>query len=112
MAAIDSQGSAPRLGFTLAAWLSLLVPLVTAAWFYIDANQRPPGPDHDRPPIVLAILLAIFVLSFVAGCVSLFGIPRNGALAILPPAVLGIVVSILLALLAAFFLTISGLPPN
>jgi len=112
MAATNTGRTSPHPGYTLAAWFSLLAPLIAAAWFYVDANQRPPGPDHDRPPFVLAILLGIFVVSFIAGCVSLFGIPRNGALSILPPAILGIIVSLLLALVAAFFLTISGLPPN
>lgn len=112
MAVTDSPRSSRPL-FTVAAWLSLLVPLLAAAWFYIDAttNQRQ-GPERDQPPVVLAILLAIFALSFVVGWVSMFGIPTNGALTILPPALLGIVASFLLALLAAFFLTISGLPPN
>jgi hypothetical protein len=59
---------------------------------------------------VLGALAAACALSFLAGCVSLWGVKTNGALAILPAALLGILASAVLGVLALIFLGLSGLP--
>lgn len=114
---MDEVANTPRSAkpfFTVAAWLSLLVPLLAAGWaFYLGST--PPDPDGPKDRLShahLVVLALVFAVSFVAGCVSLWGVRANGALVILPPALLGILVSAVLELLALFFLVISDLPPN
>ena len=63
---------------------------------------------HDKE--VLLVLALVFAVAFAAGCVSLWGVRANGALVILPPALLGILVSAALEVLALFFLLLTGLP--
>jgi hypothetical protein len=109
-------GPAPRRPiFTFAAWFSLLVPLLAAGWVYYTASA-PPDPDplkHGEvldSKAVLAVVALVFAVSFAAGCVSLWGIKANGMLVILPAALLGILVSAALEVLALFFLILTGLP--
>jgi hypothetical protein len=106
----------PKLIFTFAAWFSLLVPLLAAGWVYYLSHAPPrwaPRPPNDRLTnpqlVVMALGLAV---SFVAGCVSLWGVKANGVLVILPPALLGILASAALEVLALFFLALSGLPQS
>jgi hypothetical protein len=105
---VTSTRRSPKPFFTVAAWLSLLVPLLAAGW--VNYARTIPNPRlSDAELVVLAL---VFGSSFVAGCVSLWGVRANGALVILPPALLGILVSAGLEVLALFFLVISGLPTN
>ena len=105
---VTSAPRSPKPFFTVAAWLSLLVPLLAAGWVYYARTI--PNPRLSNGDLV--VLTLVFGSSFVAGCVSLWGVRANGALVILPPALLGILVSAGLELLALFFLVISGLPTN
>jgi len=112
---MDEEASTRRSSkpfFTVAAWLSLLVPLLAAGWAYY-LGSAPPSPDapHDRLTKAHLVMLAlVFALSFVTGCVSLWGVKTNGAWVILPPAVLGMLVSAILEVLALGFLVLSNLP--
>jgi hypothetical protein len=105
----------PKPIFIFAAWFSLVVPLVAAGWAYYAASA-PPEPGSLKHGTVLdskAVLVAlalVFAVGFAAGCVSLWGVKANGALVILPPALLGILVSAALEVLALFFLVLSDLP--
>ena len=109
---MDEAGSNPRPRrpfFTIAAWFSLVVPVLGAgvAW----ASSQPPVADVKGIPVpILAALAVAFAISFVAGCVSLWGVRANGALVILPPALLGILASAVLEVLALGFLVLSNLP--
>lgn len=112
---IASTRRSPKPLFTLAAWLSLLVPLLAAGWVYYLGWWAPLNPDEPNPGFSLTkahlvVLALVFGVSFVAGCVSLWGVRANGALVILPPALLGILLSAGLEVLALFFLVLSGLP--
>jgi hypothetical protein len=110
----------PKPIFTFAAWFSLLGPLLAAGWFcYVVPDQRAglradPAVgvaelrSHDKE--VLVVLAVVFAVGFAAGCVSLWGVRTNGALVILPPALLGILVSAALEVVALFFLLLTGLP--
>jgi hypothetical protein len=115
---MDEVGTTPRSPkpfFTVAAWFSLLGPLLAAGWAYYAASA-PPEPDSLKhgtvldSKAVLVVLALVFAVGFAAGCVSLWGVRANGALVILPPALLGILVSAALEVLALFFLLLTGLP--
>jgi hypothetical protein len=93
--------------FTVAAWFSLLVP-----WMGVVAGLAASAAPRGIPVPMLIVLAAVFALSFVGGWVSLWGIKANGALPILPPALLGIVSSAILELLTLIFLGLSNLPSN
>src|SRR5947207_7408908 len=91
--------------FTVAAWVSLIIPLLGFVLGYA-ASAAPRG----IPVPVLVVLSVAAGVSFVAGCASLAGVRANGAPAILPPALLGLLASALLELLALMFLVLSHLP--
>jgi hypothetical protein len=94
--------------FTIAAWFSLLVPFVAAGVAVV--GSQPPGPERSKTPLL--VLVGAFGTSFVAGCVSLWGIKANGVWVILPPALLGMLVSAIFEVIALILLGLSGLPPN
>jgi hypothetical protein len=110
----------PKPIFTFAAWFSLLVPLLAAGWHYYVVTPQEVGlradpavgvaelRRHDKANMV--VLALVFAVGFAAGCVSLWGVRANGALVILPPALLGILVNAALEVLALFFLFLTGLP--
>jgi hypothetical protein len=111
---MDEAGnsSRPRRGFfTIAAWFSVVVPLLAVGWAVYVRSLPPPGPDRPNPHLTkadcvgLAVVLAV---SFVAGCVSLWGVKTNGAWVILPPAVLGILGSAFLEVIALIFVLLSN----
>jgi hypothetical protein len=112
---VASTRRSPKPIFTFAAWFSLLVPLLAAGWAHYAASA---GPDPNAmqhgtvldSKAVLVVLALVFAAGFAAGCVSLWGVRANGALVILPPALLGILVSAALEVLALFFLLLTGLP--
>ncbi len=105
---MDEAGSSPgprKPFFMFAAWFSLLAPLVAAGWAY-SVGTTPHGADRPNPHISQGdslALLAVFAVSFVAGCVSLRGIRSNGAWAILPPAVLGMLASAVFGVIALLY---------
>jgi hypothetical protein len=109
---MDEAGSSPRPRrpfFTIAAWFSLGVPMLGTGVAWV--SSQPPVADIKGIPVpILAALAVAFGISFVAGCVSLWGVRANGALAILPPALLGILASAVLEVLALGFLVLSNLP--
>ena len=105
---VTSTRRSPKPFFTAAAWLSFVVPLLAAGWVY--SARTIPNPRLSETDLV--VLALVFGSSFVAGCVSLWGVRTNGARVILPPALLGILVSSVLEVLALFFLVISGMPTN
>ncbi|MFL5241973.1 MAG: hypothetical protein ACJ8FY_07680 [Gemmataceae bacterium] len=106
----ETKSSTPNPMFTIAAWLSLFVPLLAAAWAFYVASTRAPGRDTGLTKPILIVLAVVFGLSFVTGCISLRGVKTNGALVILPPAILGMLISAALELLALIFLALTGLP--
>jgi hypothetical protein len=105
----------PKPIFTIAAWLSLFGPLLAAGLAYTAASA---GPDPSAleygtvldSKVVLGLLAAVFAAGFAAGCMSLWGTRANGAMVILPPALLGILVSAGLEGLALFLLVLAGMP--
>ena len=91
--------------FTVAAWASLLVPLfATVVFLYLNNAQG--SSDRWFPPVLFLIYASCFVL----GCVSIVGVKSNGAWAILPPALLALPITAVLALVALIFWVLSGLP--
>jgi len=80
--------------------------LLGAGW--VCYARSIPNPRLSKADLV--VLALVFGSSFVAGWVSLWGVRANGALVILPPALLGILVSAALEVLALFFLLLTGLP--
>jgi hypothetical protein len=112
---MDEAGSNPRPRkpfFMIAAWFSLVVPLLAAGWAYY-MGSAPHGPDRPNPHLSKADsvgLALVFGISFVAGCMSLWGVKTNGAWRIVPPAVLGILVSVVFEVIALIFVVLSGLP--
>jgi hypothetical protein len=120
MDAVAGTRGSPRRMFTLAAWFSLLAPLAAAGWYAVTVPAR--GAALEANPGVgvaelrrhetaaLAVAAAVFGAGLVAGFGSLWGVRANGPWAILPPAVLGILVSGGLGLLAILGLLLSGLP--
>ena len=111
----------PKPFFTLAAWFSLLGPMLAAGLYYyaVPAQRGEFIADPElggmvelrrREKVGLVVLAVVFAVAFAAGCVSLRGVRTNGALVILPPALLGILVSAVLEVLALFFLALTGLP--
>jgi hypothetical protein len=112
---MDEVGSSARPRrpiLTIAAWFSVIVPLVAAGWAYY-MGSAPHGPDRPNPHLSQADsvgLAVVFAVSFVAGCVSLWGVKTNGAWVILPPAVLGILMSVVFEVIALIFVVLSGLP--
>ena len=117
---VKNTRRSPKPFFTVAAWLSLLVPLLAAGWVCIAglAGLAQTDPDLLNQPKILdtkvdlVVLALVFGVSFVVGCVSLWGVRTNGALVILPPALLGILVSAGLEVTALIFLILSDLPTN
>jgi hypothetical protein len=107
---VTSTRRSPKPFFTVAAWLSLLVPLLAAGWAYYAGSALPPNPRLSKADLV--VLALVFGSSFVASCVSLWGIKANGALVILPPALLGMLASVVLEAFTLFVLALSGLPSN
>ena len=107
-----SSSRSRRPIFRIAAWFSVIVPLLAAGWAYY-MGSAPHGPDRPNPHLSKADsvgLAVVFAVSLVVGCVSLWGVRTNGAWAILPPALLGILVSVALEVLAIIFVVLSGLP--
>ena len=105
MSADTKSGTGPRPFYTWAAWLSLIVPL-TVAGLYLMLHD-PTDREHNW---IFPVLLLVFVICCCSGGVSLLGVRTNGAWVILPPALLGMLVSVLLGLLALIFWGLSGLP--
>lgn len=116
---VASTRRSPKPFFTFAAWFSLLSPLLAAGWYYYAEAQRAglvadPAVgvaelrSHEKASLV--VLALVFAVGFAAGCVSLWGVRAKGALVILLPALLGILVSAALEVLALFFLLLTGLP--
>ena len=103
-----STRSSPKPFFTVAAWLSLLVPVLAAGWVYFARTI--PNPRLSTSDLV--VLALMFGCSFVAGFVSLWGSRANGALVILPPALLGMMASVVLEAFTLFTLILSGVPTN
>jgi hypothetical protein len=106
---VASTRRSPKPFFTVAAWLSLLVPLLAAGWVYYVVALAPP-PITRLSKAELVVLALVFAGSFVAGCVSLWGVKANGALVILPPALLGILASVMLEAFTLFVLLLSSVP--
>lgn len=108
------NGSSPgRPFFTIAAWFSVIVPLLAVGWGIYMANLPPEQLGEKKPHLNKADsvgLAVVFAVSFVAGCVSLGGVKANGAWVILPLAVLGILGSAILEIIALIFVALSGLP--
>ena len=100
----------PKPIFTVAAWLNLLVPLLAAGWVYYTISWATPITHLSKAELV--VLALVFAASFVAGCVSLWGVKANGALVILPPALLGILASVVLEAFTLFALLLSSVPSN
>jgi hypothetical protein len=100
----------PNPLFTAAAWASLAVPVLGAAAFLLSSGgpAEPHARGQDAPKFLA--LAALYATSLVAGCVSLAGVRRNGAWVILPPAILGIVASLGMTLLALLVAGLSNLP--
>jgi hypothetical protein len=88
--------------FIWAAWLSLVVPLVAVGVFLAVNDPQ----DHDEHGL-FAGLTFTFAACFLSGCVSLASVRANGAWAILPPAILGMLVSLALGLLALLYWALS-----
>ena len=113
---MDEVGSTPRSPkpfFTVAAWFSLLVPLLgVGLWYYGMLHGWGFGRDPNFRTAAFAAEALVFALSFLAGCVSLWGVKANGALVILPPALLGILASAVLEASALISLFFVGLPTN
>ena len=107
-----SDSSRPRRPvFTIAAWFSVIVPLLAVGWAcYMTSLPRGPGGENGHLSKTDSIELAVvFAVTFVAGCVSLWGVKTNGAWVVLPPAVIGILVSVALGVLALIFVALSEL---
>jgi hypothetical protein len=104
--------------FTFAAWFSLVAPLLTAGWVFYAAPMPAAPPDrvwsrdemHQHTKAVFGVLSLVSAVGFVAGCMSLWGVKANGAIVILPPAILGILISAALEVVALFGLVLTGLP--
>lgn len=117
---VASTRRSPKPIFTVTAWFSLLGPLLAAGWYYyaVPAQRAELLADpavgvaelRRMEKVGLVVLALVFAVGFAAGCVSLWGVRANGALVILPPALLGILVSAALEVLALFFLVLTGLP--
>jgi hypothetical protein len=104
------SGLVPReLIFTLGAWFSLVVPILGAVTVFIAA-QPPIRGQHGVPLPVFAVMVVAAVIGLAAGIASFWGIRSNGALGIVPAAVLGILANLALGLFAGIFLLLSGLP--
>ena len=88
--------------FTWAAWLSLILPLVAVGVFLAVNN-----PQAREQRWIFAVFTLVFAGCFFSGCLSLAGVRRNGVWVILPPAVLGILLSAALGLLALCFWMLS-----
>jgi hypothetical protein len=102
--------AAPRRPiFTLAAWFSLLMPILGAATVYVAA-QPPVRDEHGVPLPVFVALLVAAVVGLAAGVASFWGVRSNGALVIVPAAILGVLGNVALGLLSGIFLLLSGLP--
>lgn len=93
--------------FTVAAWVSLLVPLLGVAVGML--SDRPPPAKGIPTPVLAGVAIACGA-SLIAGVVSLWGVKSNGALVILPAAVPGILLSLAVGLLALLYLVLTGLP--
>jgi hypothetical protein len=111
MDASGNSSSPRRPFFTIAAWFSVIVPLLAVGWACYMASLPPGSSEENRhlnkaDSVGLAI---VFAVSFVAGCVSLWGVKANGAWVILPPAVLGILVSAVFEGIALVFVALSNL---
>ena len=114
---VESTQQPRKPFFTFAGWVSLLVPLLAAGWYcYAAPAQRLTDPAdrvekmRTQEKTYLVVLAVVFAVSFAAGCVSLWGVKANGAIVILPPAILGILISLALEVIALFFLVLTGLP--
>jgi hypothetical protein len=120
MGEVASTRRSPKPIFTVAAWFSLLGPLPAAGCYYyaVPAQRGELLADptlgvaelRRREKVGLVVVAVVFAVGFAAGCASLWGVRANGALVILPPALLGILVSAALELLALLFLLLTGLP--
>lgn len=111
MDATSSSSRPRRPFFTIAAWFSLIVPLLAVGWACY-MTSLPPGPGGEDRHLNNADsvgLAVVFAVSFVAGCVSLWGVKSNGAWVVLLPAVLGILLSAILELIALIFVALSNL---
>jgi len=90
--------------FVLAAWVSLVIPVVVGVAF-VMVNPNPRKPDTNW-------LLGLFALAcgvgFLAGVVSFFGVRRNRILPIVPAAVLGLILNLVVGLLACLLIALSG----
>ena len=104
----------PKPFFTVAAWFSLLVPLLAVGLWYYGGVLHGWGYGRDRNvrTAAFAAEALVFALSFLAGCLSLWGVKANGALVILPPALLGILASAFCEVIALLGLLLVGLPTN
>lgn len=113
MEAAENSAGPRKPMFTIAAWFSVIVPFVAAGWAISMANMPPEQPGEKKPHLNKADsvgLAVVFAVSLVAGCVSLGGVKANGAWTILPPALLGILVSAGFEVIALIFVALSGLP--
>jgi len=79
-----------------AAWLSLVVPVVVGVFRALNDSA-----SHDDTDYL--VLFAVFIGCFAGGMVSLLGTKDGWWWSLLPPALLGMALNILLALLALLF---------
>ena len=107
---MDDPRRNPNPLFTLSAWASLVVPVLSGGVTFLASSR--PMPDHPRglPTEAFVALAVACGVGLLAGCVSLAGVKRNGAWVILPPAILGILASVAVLLLALLFAGLSSLP--
>ncbi len=103
-------GTTHRTQHTLAvcaAWVSLVLPIVSAAWMMFAQ------PTHFVPPeYVYWGMFACGVISLIAGCLALSTIGRRIDWMILTPAILGIVFSAILSYICLGFGVLGTEPPN
>jgi len=95
--------------FILVAWFNLLVPVIGAVTVFVAA-QPPVRDQHGVPLPVFVTLVVAAVIGLAAGVASFWGVRSNGALAIVPPAILGVLGNVALGLVSGIFLLLSGLP--
>jgi hypothetical protein len=111
---MDEAGNSSRPRrpiFTIAAWFSVIVPLLAVGWACY-MSSLPPGPGGENRHLNKADsvgLAVVFAVSFVAGCASLWGVKTNGVWVILPPAGIGILASAVLEGVALIFVALSNL---
>ena len=96
--------------FAAAAWFSLAAPLLGAVTFLSASGGPPANHSREYDDLKFKGMAALCAASFLAGCVSLAGVRRSSVWAILPAAILGIMASVALTLVALLGAALSGAP--